>query len=135
MTKPPSEAVGYGAVESRTDRVPAFGSAAITHEFVITECPGAGETAGIVFHRLAERLATRGAEVLSLMIYGAPAIRAEIERAMGEALGETQWPVTWVESPDSVGHAFGGLQAFAVSGPPVRRVRLAGRIVGSVFED
>ena len=95
----------------------------------------AGESLTAVFQRLAAELGAREAEILSLMLYGSLAARDEVDRAMHAALGETQWPITWIEGASCDGAPLAGLQAFAVSGRPVTRVRLGHRIVGSVYED
>ncbi len=108
---------------------------AVVSEVVLTECLQAGEPVIAAFFRLAEKLAASRAELLSLMVYGTPSARGEIERAMREVLGETQWPVTWIESPTCIDAVFAGVQAFAVSGAPVTRVRVGRRVVGSVYED
>jgi enamine deaminase RidA (YjgF/YER057c/UK114 family) len=94
-----------------------------------------GEPATAVFARLATAIAARKAELLSLMIYGRVAAREEIDRAMRATLGETRWPVTWMEGASCDETPIAGVQAFAVSGRPVTRVRLGDRIVGSVYED
>lgn len=108
---------------------------AVAAEFVFTETPRAGEPLVEIFERLAHALAAQEAELLSLMLYGAVAARRDVEAAMRAALGETQWPVTWVEGADCAGAPLAGVQAFAVAGRPVARVRLGHRIVGSVWED
>lgn len=95
----------------------------------------AGEPVTAVFERLAVDLAARKAELLSLMIYGRVGARDEIDRAMRAMLGETQWPVTWIEGASCEEAPLAGVQAFAVSGRPVTRVRLGDRIVGSIYED
>ena len=74
-------------------------------------------------------------ELLGVMICGSLAARDEIDRAMRTALGEAQGPVTWIEGVSCDGGPLAGLQAFAVSGRAVTRVRLGNRIVGSVYED
>lgn len=104
-------------------------------EFVVTECMKAGEPVAAVFHRLAVELAGRNAEILSLMLYGSLDSRGDVDRAMHAALGETQWPVTWIEGASCDDAPLAGVQAFALSGRPVTRVRLGHRIVGSVYED
>jgi enamine deaminase RidA (YjgF/YER057c/UK114 family) len=104
-------------------------------EFVVTERPRRAERVYASFERLAEQLAAGGAEIVHLMIYGEPTVRREIAAAMRAVLGDTQWPVTWIESPTGIDGAFGGLQAFAVGGAEVKRVRLGQRVVGSVYED
>lgn len=69
------------------------------------------------------------------MLYGSLVARGEIDAAMRAVLGETQWPVTWIEGLRCDGAPLAGVQALAVSGRRVTRVRLGNRIVGSVFED
>lgn len=107
----------------------------LTPEFVVTERPRAGEPLNAAFRRLAAELYAREAELLGLMIYGAASARPECEQAMREALGKTEWPVTWIDGAGCDGAALAGVQAFAVSGRPVTRVRLGKCVVGSVFED
>jgi enamine deaminase RidA (YjgF/YER057c/UK114 family) len=104
-------------------------------EFVITEQMRPGETLTDTFQRLADELAAAEAVLLSLMVYGAIAAREVIEAAMRTSLGATEWPVTWVDSGSCDGLPLAGVQAFAVSGRPVTRVRLGRQIVGSVYED
>src|SRR5260221_1307141 len=104
-------------------------------EFVITECQQAGEPLTAVFRRIAWTLEQNEAELLSLMIYGRVAASAEIDEAMRRALGETKWPVTWVEGASCDDTPLAGVQAFAISHRAVTRVRLGRRVVASVFED
>ena len=104
-------------------------------ESIITECMKFGEPLSAVFLRLARELAAREAELVNLMVYGAVAAQAQITQAMRDALGETNWPVTWVECASCDGLPLAGVQAFAVSGRAVTRVRLGGRVMASVYED
>jgi enamine deaminase RidA (YjgF/YER057c/UK114 family) len=69
------------------------------------------------------------------MIYGSVDGHAEVEAAMRLALGETDWPVTWVDGGSCDGLPIAGIQAFVVSGRPVTRVRLGRTIVASVYEE
>jgi enamine deaminase RidA (YjgF/YER057c/UK114 family) len=104
-------------------------------DFVITERMRAGEPLTGVFQRVSEQLAASEAALLSLMIYGSIAARESIEAAMRTTLGETNWPITWIEGGSCDGLPLAGVQVFAVSGRPVTRVRLGRLIVGSVYED
>jgi hypothetical protein len=104
-------------------------------EFVLTETPRPGEPVAAMFLRLAASLQQRNAQILALMIYGGVTRQPEIDRAMQEALGEADWPVTWVEAASCDGAALAGIQAFALSGQSVTRIRIGRRVVGSVFED
>lgn len=104
-------------------------------ESVVTVVPRPGEPVAAVFHRLADELAANAAVPTAMMLYGTIAAHAEITRALRETLGETNWPVTWIEGAGCDGTALAGVQVYAVSGRPVTRVRLGGRVVASVFED
>lgn len=109
--------------------------AARPREFVITETLRGREPVAVIFQRLAAALHAGQGEVLSLMVYGAVSHHAEIEQAMTDALGATNWPVTWVEGASCADAPLAGVQAYAVSGRPVTRIRVGGRVVGSVFAD
>jgi len=104
-------------------------------ESVVTVVPRPGEPVAAVFRRLAGELAATAAVPTAMMLYGAITAHAEITRAMREVLGETNWPVTWVEGASGDGAVLAGVQVFAVSGRKVTRVQLGGRVVASVFED
>lgn len=104
-------------------------------DFVVTGRPAPGEPLNATIRRMADQLAAREAEILSLMVFGALAARDDIERSLRDELGETAWPVTWVEGASCDGAPLAGVQAFAVTKRPITRVKLGGRIVGSVYED
>lgn len=134
-TSSPMELMTNRILDTKTDEFAAAKRKKTSPEFVLTETMTAGEPLAAVFERLAGKLAAQEAELLSVMIFGALAARVEIDQAMHTTLGETQWPVTWIEGPGCDGAPLAGVQAFAVSGRPVMRVRLGNRIVGSVYED
>src|SRR5215207_194135 len=102
-------------------REPAPAPVQLTPEFVVTDKPWHGEPVSAPFRRLSAELNAREAQLLSLMVYGGIAARAEIERGMREALGATHWPVTWVDGSSSPADPFAGFQALAVSGRNVTR--------------
>ena len=104
-------------------------------DFVLTGRLAPGEPVAAVFQRLAADLAAQEAELLSLMIYGSLSAKREIDHAMQDHFGAVQWPVTWIEGADCDGLPLAGVQAFAVSGCAVTRLRLGTRVVGSVYED
>lgn len=103
-------------------------------ESVVTVVPRAGEPVAAVFHRLAGALAAGATTPVAMMLYGSIPAHAEIVRAMRESLGEANWPVTWIECASCDGAALAGVQVFTVTGRPVTRVRLGGRVVASVYE-
>ena len=113
------------------DRIPAR----MTSEFVVTDRQWAGESVSVAFRRLAAELDARDAKLLTLMVYGGLGARSEIERAMYDALGATDWPVTWIDGSSGARTAFAGFQAFAISQRPVTRIRMGKQVVASIFED
>lgn len=121
---PPADAAVAPAARSR-----------LVRERVLTEVQEHGEPVGAPFRRLAADLYSGEATLLSLMVYGSLAARQQIEQAVREALGPTQWPVTWIEGASCDGRELAGLQAFTISGTPVTRVRLGRHVVGSVYCD
>ncbi|MDP6546149.1 MAG: RidA family protein [Phycisphaerae bacterium] len=52
-----------------------------------------------------------------------------------EAIGECDWPVTWIDSGHRNGSPLGGMHIHAVSGADIERIILDDRTVGSVFQD
>lgn len=136
MSSPLSTLEASGKDRALTaNRVHGYGATKLSPEFVITELPRPAEPVAGVFERIAAHLAATDANLLSLMIYGSVAARAEIECAMVAALGPVAWPITWVEGASCDGSVLAGVQAFALSGRPVTRVRLGNRVVASVYED
>lgn len=124
---PPDLAVESELSSPSPSRVPC--------EFVINGQPKSGEPVAAVFQRIADELAAREGEVLGMILFGSLAAREEIDQAMRERMGEICWPITWVEGASCDQSPLAGVQAFAISRRNVTRVRLGGRIVGSVFED
>jgi len=107
----------------------------VAREIVLSERQRAGEPVRAAFQRLGAALAAGDAVLLSLMVYGALSARREIEAAMSAELGAVEWPVTWIEGLGGDAQPLAGLQAFALSGRPVSRIRVGHRVVASVFED
>lgn len=131
----PTPCAGDAVLHAGVAAQPGHG---VVREFTLTDVPVPGEPASAALRRIASELHACEARLLSLMIYGGLGARAEIEQAMREALGPVEWPVTWIDG--ALGgapreRALAGLQAFAVSGVSVMRVRLGRRVVGSVYSD
>lgn len=104
-------------------------------EYVLTETMRRDEPVSALVHRLASRLHDTQGKILGLLIYGSVVHQAESSAALREVLGEVDWPVTWVEGASCEGAPLAGIQAFAISGRPVTRIRIGRRVVGSVYED
>ena len=69
--------------------------------------------------------------VLSQFVFGGRRFRAAAELRKGGA----QWPVTWVQGNGADAEDVIGMQAIALSGAPVQRVELDGRVVGATYVD
>lgn len=112
-------------------RAPAAGV-----EFVLTFAAEPGESFTAFFGRVQERVSADAATILGLMLYGRVTAAASASAAMRAVLGETRWPVTWVEGAGCRGEVFVGAQVFArCGGSPVERVVIGGHVVGTVFDD
>jgi enamine deaminase RidA (YjgF/YER057c/UK114 family) len=85
----------------------------------------------LLFTELASFLRERGAAIVSQTVFGGGSLAARGLAALGEAFGETTWPVTWLDG----GSELIGTQVSALSGAAVRPVQVGGRVVGTVFED
>ena len=102
-------------------------------ELVFTEAAQAGEEPVVVLRRLAWALHTSGARVVGLMLFGAFSARAEIEAALRATLGETGWPVLWIDAASCHGAPLAGAQAFSLVGGEVELVTLDGRVAASRY--
>jgi enamine deaminase RidA (YjgF/YER057c/UK114 family) len=104
-------------------------------ELHITIRPRAGEKVAALFQRLSVLLKEQQASIVKQDIFGSLAVRNDALDAMKHAVGEIQWPVTWVEGASCGGAPVAGLQVFAVSGAPVHTLTVGKEIVGRVFDD
>ncbi len=90
---------------------------------------------GAVMREAMSVVADKGAEVVDQMVFSPMGADNASVTAMKEAIGDCNWPITWVDSGHKNGSSLGGTYIHAVSGADVQRVTLEGRIVGSVFQD
>ena len=102
-------------------------------EHFITAVPVEGEDASAVFEKAAGAVRDRSAGIISVDVFGVPDRRGAGPRALREAFGDLDWPLTWVE--EGGGEGLCGIQVWALSGAAVEPVFLNERIVGSLFED
>ncbi|MGO8764019.1 MAG: Rid family hydrolase [Limisphaerales bacterium] len=104
-------------------------------QIAITVEPLPGEKIGEMFGRLSATIRELEATVLHLLVFGSVSGSSAATEAMRRTFGGLDWPVTWVEGAACDGSPIAGLQAFAFVGGEVQRIRLGGRVVGSMFED
>ena len=103
-------------------------------EYFIAASAAQDETASSVLSRTLNRVRECNAQIVAAEMFGAaPGAReSELLAAHG---GGTEWPVAWIGEEQARGIPLSGVQLWAVDGVPCERVRLGGRVVGTVFED
>ena len=102
-------------------------------ELSATFKPSQDESLDAMFRRLADTL--EGAVILNLLVFGDTRIATAANTAMKMAFGRVDWPITWVEGSSCEGNGLSGVQVFALIKGNVQRIRLNGKVVGSVFSD
>jgi len=75
------------------------------------------------------------AAVVSQMVFAAMGEGNSACARLREAVGEIDWPLTWIDSGHRGGSPLAGTHIHAVSGAEVERITLADRPVASVFGD
>jgi len=80
-------------------------------------------------------IAEKGAAIVTQVVFAPMGPANESVDALSDALGDRDWPLTWVDSGHKKGSRLGGMHIHAVCGAEVRRIRLEGRVVGSVYQD
>jgi enamine deaminase RidA (YjgF/YER057c/UK114 family) len=102
-------------------------------EYFITSVARRGESVAALFQRVAAAVRQENAQVVSQEVFGIAVDDGANVKAMENAFGGIEAPVTWLEN----GHQTGlcGTHLWAISGLAVRRLELDGRIIGSMFEE
>lgn len=118
------------ASDVTTAEIPAHGQ-----ELTLSFQAGPGAQPADLLAELAQVLDEKGASLVHLMIYGAVSARDEVQAELERQLGRPTWPVTWVEGAGCAGQPLAGVQAWAVSGVKLQRLRLGERVVGTVYQD
>jgi len=77
----------------------------------------------------------KGATVVSQHVFAQMGEDNAGTKALEEAAGRCDWPVTWIDSGHKKGSHLAGTQFYAVVGPQVERITEDGRIAASTFED
>ena len=104
-------------------------------ELFITATPRNGGDFHRMFENVYRAVREAGATIVAKDVFGIPAAEKAGLEALHDVWGEVNWPVTWLDEGGSAGMALTGVQVHAVKGVQVERIRLQGRVVGSVFDD
>ncbi|MFH1731992.1 MAG: RidA family protein [Planctomycetota bacterium] len=103
-------------------------------ELFITVVPEKGKDPHLAFEHLADVLREETAVVVHQEVFGTPDTDGAGIRALAKAVGEIEWPLTWLLGSSGERCELVGTQVAAVSGVDVARIRRDGRVVGSVFD-
>ena len=104
-------------------------------KFYITAHPGKDGGHYSMFDSLGAFLCENKAGIVMQDVFGACELHADGMEALARTCGKVNWPVTWIEGVGPARKSLTGTQVYAISGISVQPVRLAGHIVGGVFED
>ena len=123
------------ATKSSLDDAPQIISSAAARglETSLTFTPRPGEGLEELFGRLADALPDT--TIVQMLVFGSVNATAAGTEAMRRRFGNVDWPVTWVEGGACDDNPIAGIQIFGLVGGEVERLRLGGRVVGSVFDD
>lgn len=104
-------------------------------ELFITAVPPDGAALGAVFAHVDRVISDAGATPIAARVFGVPAAEQKDLGASHKTWGTPEWPITWLGGVDGAGTALKGVHVHAVTGVDVERIYMAGRVVGSVFDD
>ena len=102
-------------------------------EYFLTALPETGQSIRRLLEEVAEVLHHSGAQIVSQDVFASVAGGRCVQDALNTALGQPQWPVTWIDAGH--GQGFAGTQIWAVSGTDVRSLSRDGHVTGRLFED
>jgi enamine deaminase RidA (YjgF/YER057c/UK114 family) len=102
-------------------------------EISLTIKPAPGEKIEDLFQRLSNELGN--ATILQILAFGSVSASATTLDAMRKQFGAVDWPVTWVEGDACNAQPVAGLEIYGIANAEVKRVRIDGRVVGSVYSD
>lgn len=105
------------------------------NELHITIQPEPDDSVALLLRRLDAILREHEAVVVRMEVFGAVAARAEFLTAMWKLMGETAWPVMWIDGAGFEGNAIAGLHVYAAAGVEIESISVGGRVIGRVFSD
>ncbi len=101
-------------------------------ELFLTATPRGQETPAALFRRAGAALPAE-ARILSVEVLGVASEGGAELQALEAALGEAEWPVTWLTDCGTADQA--GVHVWAAVGLETQPLRLKGRVVGTFYED
>jgi enamine deaminase RidA (YjgF/YER057c/UK114 family) len=101
-------------------------------EVFLTAIPLADEAPSALFQRAGTALPS-GARILSVEVLGVADEAGSGLQALEAALGEVEWPVTWLTDCGTPDQA--GIHIWAAMGVETQVLELNGRVVGTFYED
>lgn len=102
-------------------------------EYFLTALPQEGYSVEALLGEVARTWRDTDAAIVSQEVFASVDSAEYLRRTIERALGQPQWPVTWIDSGD--GQRFAGTQIWAVAGANVKTLADKGHVTGTVFED
>jgi enamine deaminase RidA (YjgF/YER057c/UK114 family) len=102
-------------------------------EIHVQHVPLPGETPGIFSEKIAEIINSHSARVIRATFFGNLNCRGETIKLLGQKLGGTDFPFSWIEGDNCSGSFINGVYIFAVSGIEVKRLLNGESVVGSFY--
>jgi enamine deaminase RidA (YjgF/YER057c/UK114 family) len=102
-------------------------------EYFITAIPTEDRPPKALFREIEGILRRDDAQIISQEAFGSLGSDCSISQALTGVFGRVDWPLTWIKARGL--ESFAGIQTWAVSGGSVERLRLDGKVVGSLFRD
>lgn len=102
-------------------------------EYFLTALPQAGYSVEALLDEAARTLRDNNAAIVSQEVFASVDSARYLQQTIERALGQPQWPITWIDSGD--GQGFSGTQIWAVSGANVKSLTHEGHVTGTIFED
>jgi len=107
-------------------------------ELFITATPHNGGSFARMFSDVRRVVSDARATIVTTDVFGIPSEEQAGLKALRDVWGKVDWPVTWLDEVDegpTAGISLTGVQIHAIRGADVQRIRVADRVVGSIFQD
>jgi enamine deaminase RidA (YjgF/YER057c/UK114 family) len=125
----------FDSIWRHSHAIEAIGTGGSGPEVFLTLKLMPGEAMLDLFTRLEFALIRLGATIVHMRVYGSTSAYKAGMIAMRSFFEHLDWPITWVEGEACDNQPIAALQVFAFIGETVNRIRMDGRVVGSVFTE
>lgn len=88
-----------------------------------------------MFRNLAQCVSENGARIIQQFVFGGTELHGDGMKAIEEACGPINWPVTWIQGDGASGNLLTGTQAYAITGDNVELILDGTEVAGVIYED